>query len=203
MTEPVLTPPHPPAFTRWRPLLLSLALTVTVKKIWQAWQVSPSQPRNGGRESCNFWSQLLKFCLFSFILLSRQRIEWKLPTVLLSYGNNVPWPACFSVPSHPHIIYSLYFAVHSNLLSYKKKVLTYFSFCRITGFCAAEVCQQGHLLRDSSQCLDKTLDAGDKSNACLWECERTAIQPIMQSCTAFVPKWDSYREWIAVFFCFF
>lgn len=50
-------------------------------------------------------------------------------------------------------------------------------------------CANGErLLRDSLQCLDKTLDAGDKSNACLWECERTAIQPIMQSYAASLPK---------------
>lgn len=58
----------------------------------------------------------------------------------------------------------------------------------VAGFCAAEVSQQGHLLRDSLQCLDKTLDASDKSNACLWECERKAIQPIMQSWAASLPK---------------
>lgn len=94
--------------------LPSQAITVPVKKIWQAWQVSPSQLGNEGQESCNFWSQLLKFCLFSFILLSRGRIEWKLPTVLLSYAM-----ACFYVPSHLHITYSLYFVPHSNLFKIK------------------------------------------------------------------------------------
>lgn len=110
----------PLTLTGWMPFLLSLAITVTVKKIWQAWKVS--QPRNGGRESCNFWSQLLKFGPFSFILLSWKRIEWTewFLTVLLPYDNNTRWPACLYVPSHRPIIYSVYLAVHSNPPLHKK-----------------------------------------------------------------------------------
>lgn len=38
--------------------------------------------------------------------------------------------------------------------------------------------------RASSQLLDKTLDASDKSNVQPWDCERAAVQPIMQGCAA-------------------
>lgn len=38
--------------------------------------------------------------------------------------------------------------------------------------------------RASSQLLDKTLDASDKSHAQPWDYERAAVQPIMQNCAA-------------------
>lgn len=38
--------------------------------------------------------------------------------------------------------------------------------------------------RTSLRPLDKTLDASDKSNAQPWDCERAAVQAIMQRCAA-------------------
>lgn len=49
MASPVRPPPLSEAFSP--PSSSLLAITVTVKKIWQAWQVSPPWPRNGATVS--------------------------------------------------------------------------------------------------------------------------------------------------------
>lgn len=138
--------------------------------------------------------------MFSFnerhLLASSSSLFSFLIVCLFFNGNNAVMSVVF--PCGRYILKYL-FSIVCHALSSPLHIRegTYRTLLQNNAFHAARVCQRGHLLRDSLQCLDKTLDAGDKSNACLWECERTAIQPIMQSCAASLPRWDSYREWIA------
>lgn len=79
--------------------------------------------------------------------------------------------------------------------SYSRLYFLYFAFLisspetiekdsSIAVFCYCSAPPRNMAYRASSQLLDKTLDAGDKSNAQPWDCERVAVQPIMQSCAA-------------------
>lgn len=110
-----------------------LAITVTVKKIWQAWQVSPLQPGNGEQGGCNFWSQLLKvfffsfnffFCLFSFILLFNEKglsetfLQSSQFMVIMHHSPRIPM--CQYIPAS---LFSLFLLCVLISPSYKRRYL--------------------------------------------------------------------------------
>lgn len=148
------------------------AITATVEKIWQACQVSPIHPRK--------WRTRRKQPV--------QPITQVFPVFFHSAPTRKPWMktlvgSCVDAPkvcmlprAHSHsYLYFLYFAF---LISSPETVEKGWLFS------AAAARLRGIWRRASLQLLDKTLDASDKSNAQPWDCERAAVQPIMQSCAA-------------------